>query len=168
MHQFIIYGKSYGTTYDSGIMFSDNPKNVLLRNFHFCLNERFIYQYNFFVNWELEIRLEQKLIPDTNKLYPICIDGHMASPPEYCKGALEFMKLADYYSVWRIEEIFYDLLKKYKNKKIDNSDFRAGLRNLNYWINRHKFDRRETNKILKKFATKDPEWKEYMEEVILL
>ena len=61
LHQFIIYGKSYGVAHDGGMTFSDDPSQIFLSDFKFCLNERFTYQYNFFVHWELEIRLEKKL-----------------------------------------------------------------------------------------------------------
>jgi hypothetical protein len=166
LHQFIIYGKSYGVVHDGRIDFSDDPTKILLCNFQFCLNERFIYQYNFFVHWELEIRLEKKLSFNAKQLYPTCIGGNRASPPEDCGGTIEFMKLLEHYNTAYIMEFFCKFLKKCKSKKTKETDLINDMEFLNYWINIHKFNRRKVNEILKKFILKDPDWAEYMEEVI--
>lgn len=166
LHQFVIYGKSYGIAYEGGMTFSDDPASLLLSDFQFYLNERFIYQYNFFVHWELEIRLEKKLTAEPNKFYPICIEGKRASPPEDCGGVLEFMKLLEHYNGAYILDAFCTFLKKYNSKKIKKSDLIGDLQFLNYWFYIYKFDCRAANKTLHKFATNDPDWAEYMEEEI--
>lgn len=167
LHRFIIYGKSYGVAHEDGITFSNDPTQVLLSDFQFCLNERFIYQYNFFVHWELEIRLEKKLTLEPNQSYPVCIEGKRASPPEDCGGALEFMKLLEHYGPAYIVDFFYKFLKKCKAKKTKESDLIDDMEFLSYWFNIHKFDRRAANKILCKFAANDPNWAEYMEEEVM-
>ena len=47
LHQFVIHGKRYGIARDGGMWFLDNPNQLLLRNLHFHINQRFIYEYNF-------------------------------------------------------------------------------------------------------------------------
>ena len=61
LNQFIIYGKPYGVYHDGGISFSDNPRQVYLRDLQFKGKEKFVYEYNFFDHWDHEIRLEQQL-----------------------------------------------------------------------------------------------------------
>jgi hypothetical protein len=88
LHQFLIYGKAYGISYIGGTSFADDPHSVRLADFRFRKGERFFYEYNFYVPWRHEIRLEQLLpaIPDQH--YPICMGGarahHLTSalPPQ--------------------------------------------------------------------------------------
>ena len=52
-------------------MYSSNEKKRL-RDFEFYINERFTYEYNFFVNWELEMRIEKELeVTGLKNNYPI-------------------------------------------------------------------------------------------------
>lgn len=44
LHQFTIQGKSYGIGYVGGISFSDNAREVYLRDFQFRLKEKFTYE----------------------------------------------------------------------------------------------------------------------------
>ncbi len=48
--------------------------------------EKMIYTYDFGDNWEHEVVFEQQLPVDANTLYPTCIDGRLACPPEDCGG----------------------------------------------------------------------------------
>ncbi|CAD5758136.1 prophage protein [Escherichia coli] len=51
LHQFHIYGKDYGITYDGSIGFPDNPFQVVIDDFEFDVGDRFTYEYNFFEHW---------------------------------------------------------------------------------------------------------------------
>lgn len=42
--------------------------------------ERFLYEYNFFDQWEHEIRVEQIHPFDSQKQYPLCIGGPTRPP----------------------------------------------------------------------------------------
>ncbi|EBC7388629.1 plasmid pRiA4b ORF-3 family protein [Salmonella enterica subsp. enterica serovar Chester] len=61
LHQFHIYGKNYGISYEGGIGFPDNPFRVVIDDFAFDTGDRFTYEYNFF---------EQSLKT------PFCMSGH--------------------------------------------------------------------------------------------
>jgi len=93
LHQFTIRGKEYGISYAGGIGFSDNPSHIRLDKFNFRQRERFVYEYNFHDNWCHEIRIENILPFDNNRVYPICIRGKRAAPPDDCGGAWSFMSL---------------------------------------------------------------------------
>lgn len=47
LHQFRIHGKRYNIARIGGIWFSDDPDIVRLEDFHFRINERFLYEYDF-------------------------------------------------------------------------------------------------------------------------
>ncbi|WP_051908733.1 plasmid pRiA4b ORF-3 family protein [Candidatus Odyssella acanthamoebae] len=150
LHQFNIWGKQYGLSYDGGIIFPDNTRKVYLQDFQFRINEKFSYEYNFFDYWEHEIRLEKKVLLDCKKTYPLCIDGNYASPPEDCGGPRAFMELIDYYAVWKIEEKILEALEEYEVEK-DHASFKETLKNLQYWASRHKFDRKKINRQLQRY-----------------
>ncbi len=150
LHQFDIWGKQYGLSYDGGIIFPDKAREVYLQNFQFRVNEKFMYEYNFFASWEHEIRLEKKLLLDSKKTYPLCIAGNYVSPPEDCGGPKAFMELIDYYSVWRIEEKILEVFEEYEAEK-DHASFKETLKNLQYWASRHKFDRKKINRQLQRY-----------------
>lgn len=48
LHQFHLYGKDYGITYDGSIDFLDNPFLVVIDDFEFDIGDCFTYEYNFF------------------------------------------------------------------------------------------------------------------------
>ncbi len=58
LHQFHIYGKDYGISYEGGIGFVDNPFRVVIDDFAFDAGDRFTYEYNFFEHWLHDIRVE--------------------------------------------------------------------------------------------------------------
>ena len=59
---------------------------IQLKSFQFRLKEKFMYEYNFFHHWEIEIRIEKILPEDAKNTYPICIEGRRSGPPEDCGG----------------------------------------------------------------------------------
>ncbi len=75
LHQFHIYGKDYGITYEGGIGFPDNPFQVVIEDFEFDVGDRFTYEYNFFEYWIHDIRIEA-IYENTELKTPFCISGH--------------------------------------------------------------------------------------------
>lgn len=149
LHRFEIWGKEYGIAYEGGISFSDNPRKVLLKDFSFRVNEKFIYEYNFFAPWEHEIRLEKKISTTTKKI-PCCIEGKYTAPLEDCGDPWSFMELRDYYSVWRIT---VEILRALETSKAegDFTQFQETLEELSYWLTHSQFDRRKVNHQLQKY-----------------
>lgn len=58
LHQFHIYGKDYGISYEGGIGFMDNPFRIVIDDFGFGAGDRFTYEYNFFEHWLHDVRIE--------------------------------------------------------------------------------------------------------------
>jgi hypothetical protein len=152
LHQFSIHGKDYGITHDGGVDFSDNPRKIKLSDFHFRLNEKWIYEYNFHVPWTFEIRLEKCLPLNSNITYPQCLAGHWRAPPEDCGGAWRFMELQDYYSYWKVESLLLKRVKRYRARKIDIKQLQKTIIRLEYWAKRSRFNRRKVNHLLQGYA----------------
>jgi hypothetical protein len=58
LHQFHIYGKDYGISYVGGLSFADNANRIFLDDFGFDVGDKFTYEYNFFANILVDIRIE--------------------------------------------------------------------------------------------------------------
>ena len=93
LNLFHIHGKDYGVYHDGGISFSDNPEKVFLSSFDFRTRERFLYKYDFGDAWLHDVRIEKRLPLDTKRIYPVCIAGKHAAPPDDCGGALAYMQI---------------------------------------------------------------------------
>ena len=160
LHQFQIHGKRYGASRPGGMWFSDNPNEVQLKSFQFRLKEKFMYEYNFFDHWEIEIRIEKVLPVDTEKTYPLCIEGRRSGPPEDCGGPWAFMTLKDKYSLWYIEDRLLEIITQ------NELDYHFEEVNaFKYWLTSDKFNRQRTNRWLMQYSQGIDDWMFEMEEV---
>src|ERR1700747_3318607 len=58
LHRFVIRGKEYGLSRRSCTTFRTDARKVLLSQFRFRVNERFLYEYDFGDLWRHQIRFE--------------------------------------------------------------------------------------------------------------
>ena len=161
LHKFVIHGKDYGVSLLGGISFSDNPNQVQLNQFNFRLNERFIYEYDFYDQWIHEIRFEKRLPYEREIIYPVCIGGARGTPPEDCGGAWKFMKLKQEYNEGYILHKILKLLEDKDDVK-QNREFNE----LKYWLKIYTFNKPFVNRSLEHYALNgfDPKhWTEEME-----
>ncbi len=88
LHSFYIHGREYG---------SGGVPTHAVRLHDLCLHrgERFRYVYDFGAYWECDIRLEAVLPLTPRRLYPVCIGGKRAAPPEDCRGAWGYLERLD-------------------------------------------------------------------------
>ena len=93
LHSFYIHGKEYGS---SGAPTHD------VRLHDLCLHrgERFRYVYDFGAYWECDIRLEALLPLAPRRVYPVCIGGKRAAPPEDCRGAWVYLERLDHHRLY--------------------------------------------------------------------
>ncbi len=150
LNQFNIWGKEYGVYHDGGISFSDDPKEIYLQDFQFRINEKFLYEYNFYNCWEHEIRLEKILPFDSKKTNPLCIGGRYIAPPENCGGAKAFMELMSDNTPWQIEYKLFEAIEQFEDEK-DPELLRDTIEGLRYWITRDEFDHKKINKQLQRY-----------------
>ena len=59
LHRFVIRGKEYGLSRMGCTTFAADARKVLLSQFHFRVNERFLYEYDFGDLWRHQIRFEE-------------------------------------------------------------------------------------------------------------
>jgi hypothetical protein len=88
LYDFHIHGKDYGSH-------GADASHMPLRDVRWQCGERFRYIYNYFADWACDIRLEAILPCDPTRVYPICIGGQRAAPPEECAGTWGYMERLD-------------------------------------------------------------------------
>ncbi|MFZ0544594.1 MAG: plasmid pRiA4b ORF-3 family protein [Candidatus Promineifilaceae bacterium] len=167
LHQFKIHGQTIGVPRAHGLWYSKSAGQVRLSDFQPKVNERFLYEYNFFDNWQLEIRVEERFTLDTERTYPVCIGGKRAAPPEDCGGPEVFNRLRKHFSPFYIYNQLVEYYEMYQrrdelteDKLYELENRQQGLHELGYWARIDKFNRRTVNKRLKQYATNDDSWRE--------
>jgi Plasmid pRiA4b ORF-3-like protein len=88
LHSFHIHGREYGS---SGAL----TCRVQLRDFCLHCGERFRYVYDFGAHWECDIRLEARRPLAPRRVYPVCMGGKRAGPPEDCWDAWGYLERLD-------------------------------------------------------------------------
>ncbi|MCB0139605.1 MAG: plasmid pRiA4b ORF-3 family protein [Caldilineaceae bacterium] len=146
LHEFIIRGKRYGISWLGGIVFSDNAHQVQLSDLRLRVNERFLYEYDFYDQWQHEIRLEKQLPFDPAKSYPVCTGGARAAPPEDCGGPWAYLELKQKYNEWHIAQRILEIYEEGSS-----GEYREELKTFLYWLKADKFDRRSVNRQLKQY-----------------
>jgi len=153
LNRFHIHGQDFGVYHDGGISFSDNPEKVLLSAFGFRTRERFLYEYDFGDEWLHEVRIEKCLPIDPKLIYPVCIDGKYAAPPEDFGGAHAYMQMRQelkYRSVFgdnRIDDDFDDENDLEYERSEEDQPFDPDV-----------FSRREVNARLRQYTKGDRDW----------
>lgn len=84
-------------------------------------NDSFNYNYDFGDGWLHEIILEQLVEKKEKIIYPICVDGHLACPPEDCGGIGGFYNMLKILQDKKHPE--YRETKAWVGRKYDPEDF---------------------------------------------
>jgi hypothetical protein len=95
LHEFTIRGIPYGDPSDDMEDNIQDEKNVRLGNLISEEGDRFHHLYDFGDSWEHEILVEKILPLEKGTLYPVCLTGKRACPPEDCGGALGYEELLE-------------------------------------------------------------------------
>ena len=88
LHRFHIFGKDYGSD-------GADTQHVSLNAFGFHQGERFRYVYNFYAQWQCDVRLEATLPVDPQQVCPVCLGGKRPAPPEHVQDAWTYLELLD-------------------------------------------------------------------------
>ena len=159
LHRFRIRGKEYGIPRLGGPWYSRNARDLRLIDFHFRMNERFLYEYDFTDGWEHQVRIEQFVPPEQTQPYSVCIGGGRAAPPEDCGGPAAFQQRRDE-TPWQARELA-NQIAEYVNKR-DMTALRDRIDEIvtmKEWLLLDKFDRRKVNRRLRQYAADDDEWR---------
>jgi len=158
LNRFRIHGKDFGVHHIGGPIFDRNADQIRLTDFHFRLGERFLYEYDFGDCWEHQIRLERIRPPEPERIYPVCIGGSGAAPPEDGGGAWAFQQGRDE-APRRAQELFDEIDECVRDRDISAlCDLAEEIPAIQTWLRVDRFDRRKVNRRLRQYATGDPEW----------
>jgi len=82
LHEFMVKGQAYG---DPAVDEEDrllDDRTVRLRNLDLAIGDRVEYAYDFGDNWQHVLKLEDKMPPSAEVVYPLCVGGERTAPPE--------------------------------------------------------------------------------------
>jgi Plasmid pRiA4b ORF-3-like protein len=99
LHRFVIGGTEYGISYLGGPGFRDDARQVRLADLRLREGERFVYEYNFFAAWRVDLRVEQLACAQPGRPYPRCTGGRRAGPPEDWDGPWAYLAQTQPYLV---------------------------------------------------------------------
>ncbi len=131
LHAFKLHGRHDGTTWTG-----ERHRDAVLADLQLRVRQRIRYEYDFGDLWEHEIRVEAKLEREGGKVYPVCIGGARAGPPEDIGGPPGYMALVDRIRFGDIDQLLHG---------DEDTDDDAPLRT----FERERFSRREVNAALK-------------------
>ena len=122
LHVFSVKDELFGTPDNTGLEDTTTKSDTLrkLEHFKLKLGESFRYLYNFDSNWKHDLVLVDIKSVASYTNVPVCLDGQGACPPEFTKGAVDYMELLDILSNTSHEN--------YKEKReLVGGDFRPEL-----------------------------------------
>jgi Plasmid pRiA4b ORF-3-like protein len=160
LHRFRIHGRDYGVNRAGGLGFSRDARTVRLADFQFRTNERFLYEYDFGDGWQHVIRVERRLSVEPRRMYPVCVGGQRAAPPEDCGDPWAFLERRDAVP-WQVREHLERIIES-----VDAGDREAirdeleAVESVREWFTLDRFDRREVNRRLQLYAAGDERWRE--------
>ena len=146
LHRFEILGREYGVHREGGVFFDTDAHEVLIGQLKLRRLERFTFDYDFGDLWVHDLRIEATLPLDPKLVYPVCVAGRRAAPPEDCGGPHAFMAT-------RLE---YTLIGESRSRQELEDLLDDGLEDEEWAILRHyhpdRFDRRAVNRRLAALA----------------
>ena len=87
LHQFIVGGAFYGVLHPGyGDLEMRDERDICLDRIVTGAGFRFDYEYDFGDNWEHVLVVEEVLPPEPGQVYPVCLQGKRACPPEDVGG----------------------------------------------------------------------------------
>lgn len=113
LHEFRIGGERYGVPdpdYPKGEPGLTNEKNVVLSDLLSAAGAEVQYIYDFGDGWEHSLVVEKIVAPDSQAIYPQCIDGERNCPPEDCGGV---------YGYFAFLEAFFDPKHEQHEEMVD-------------------------------------------------
>lgn len=154
LHRFVIHGTDYGISYAGSEGFRDDARTVRLEDLGLRLGERFSYEYNYFAAWTCDLRLEQIQAGEPGRMYPRCIGGRRAGPPEEWHGPWAFLERTQLHLVFealrRAAQIMGQFLDAAEDALVADvlGEYHDELRALLPLLSLELFDRRACNKAL--------------------
>lgn len=101
LYQFGLHAARYG----SWELSASSPE-VTLAALRLRKGARFAYEYDLNIRWRHEVRIENRMEPEGGKVFPVCVGGSGACPPEDCGGPEAYLaRLGDTLSIAALEDL---------------------------------------------------------------
>lgn len=132
LHQFDIGGEKYGEATVEGYRRVRDENKVKLGELVTEAKAKFLYTYDFSVNWEFDIVVEEITPPQPEHVLPLCVKGKRAAPPEHIGGTWGYQALLEAKENPRHPERtrFADLIAAYDPEALDLEAANQRLRKL--------------------------------------
>jgi hypothetical protein len=132
LHQFDIGGEKYGEATVEGYRRVRDEHKFKLGELVTETKAKFLYLYDFSVNWEFEILVEEITPPQPDQVLPLCSKGKRAAPPEHIGGAWGYQALLEAKENPRHPERtrFAELIAAYDPEALDIDAINGRLRKL--------------------------------------
>jgi len=90
-HRFLIGGTYYGDpSLSTSVLEVFDEESVRLDQVISAERDKFLYEYGSGIGWDHEILVERIFSRENGEIYPICLDGNRACPPEHCAGPSKY------------------------------------------------------------------------------
>jgi Plasmid pRiA4b ORF-3-like protein len=121
LNRFEIRGREYAVYREGGGLIGIDARRVRLSDLKLRRLERFVYEYDFGDSWVHDLRLEATRAINPRTLYPTCVAGKCAAPPEDCGGSHAFMAQRGRFAA-RVRRQSVDELDDFE-AELDDEDF---------------------------------------------
>lgn len=85
-HAFTLGEEHFGNPVRRDNLAVEDDRDVTLADLDLLSKDRLVYDYQFGEGWQVEIRVEKTLPAEKGAVYPKCLAGERAGPPEDCGG----------------------------------------------------------------------------------
>jgi len=121
LHEFMVKSQAYGDPQvDEDARLVDD-RTVRLRNLDIALGDRVEYVYDFGDNWQHVLKLEDKMPPAAEVVYPLCVAGERSAPPEDVGGVSGYEEFLEAFFDPRHEE--HEHMKSWIGRPFDPAVF---------------------------------------------
>lgn len=85
-HVFSLDDLRFGNPMRKDELVIEDDRDVVLSDLDLGSRDRLLYEYNFGEGWHVDVRVEKTLGISKGLVYPTCLAGERAGPPEDCGG----------------------------------------------------------------------------------
>jgi hypothetical protein len=90
LHEFVLDDLRLGNPVHKDDVVIEDDRDVNLQDLDLASRDRLHYAYHYGEGWQVEVRVEKITVVEKGMVYPSCLAGDRAGPPEDCGGLEAF------------------------------------------------------------------------------
>jgi hypothetical protein len=90
LHEFVLDDLRLGNPVRKDDVVIEDDRDINLQDLDLASRDRLHYAYHFGEGWQVEVRVEKITVVEKGVVYPSCLAGERAGPPEDCGGLEAF------------------------------------------------------------------------------